>query len=73
MLMIDGKEIDGEYVIVALGVDSKAKEHILGLVQGSTENSGWAQTPHHRTYLREPMRRCPVLARQPPIRLNCAA
>ncbi len=43
VLMIDGKEIDGEYVIVALGVDSKAKKHILGLVQGSTENSAAVQ------------------------------
>jgi putative transposase len=39
VLMIDGKEIDGQYVIVALGVDSNAKKHILGLVQGGTENS----------------------------------
>ena len=43
VLMIDGKEIDGEYVIVALGVDSKAKKHILGLVQGGTENSAAVQ------------------------------
>lgn len=43
VLMIDGKEIDGEYVIVALGVDAKAKKHILGLVQGSTENSAAVQ------------------------------
>lgn len=43
VLMIDGKEIDGEFVIVALGVDSKAKKHILGLVQGSTENSAAVQ------------------------------
>ena len=38
VLMIDGKQIDGEHVVVALGVDSTAKKHILGLVQGSTEN-----------------------------------
>lgn len=43
VLMIDGKEIDGEYVIVALGVDSKAQKHILGVVQGSTENSAAVQ------------------------------
>ena len=39
VLMIDGKEIDGQYVIVALGVDFKGEKHILGLVQGGTENS----------------------------------
>jgi transposase-like protein len=39
VLMIDGKEIDGECVVTALGVDSTGKKHVLGLVQGSTENS----------------------------------
>jgi len=39
VLMIDGKEIVGEYVVVALGVDFTGKKHILGLVQGGTENS----------------------------------
>jgi transposase-like protein len=39
VLMIDGKEIDGECVVTALGVDSTGKKHILGLVQGTTENS----------------------------------
>ena len=39
VLMIDGKEIEGECVVTALGVDSTGKKHILGLVQGTTENS----------------------------------
>ena len=39
VLMIDGKEFAGEHVIVALGVDETGKKHVLGLVQGSTENS----------------------------------
>lgn len=38
VLMIDGKEFAGEHVIVALGVDGTGQKHILGLVQGSTEN-----------------------------------
>lgn len=43
VLMIDGKEFAGEHVIVALGVDETGKKHILGLVQGSTENSNVVQ------------------------------
>jgi transposase-like protein len=39
VLMIDGKEFAGEHVIVALGVDGTGKKHVLGLVQGGTENS----------------------------------
>ncbi len=39
VLMIDGKEFAGEHVIVALGVDETGKKHVLGLVQGCTENS----------------------------------
>ena len=39
VLMIDGKHIHGECVVVALGVDVQGKKHILGLVQGATENS----------------------------------
>lgn len=39
VLMIDGKEFAGEHVIVALGVDETGKKHVLGLVQGGTENS----------------------------------
>ena len=39
VLLIDGKPIKGECVVVALGVDIKGKKHVLGLVQGGTENS----------------------------------
>jgi len=39
VLMLDGKEIAGESVIVALGVDEQGTKHILGLMQGGTENS----------------------------------
>lgn len=39
VLMIDGKEFAGEHVIVALGVDETGQKHVLGLVQGGTENS----------------------------------
>ena len=39
VLLIDGKPIKGECVVVALGVDFKGKKHVLGLVQGGTENS----------------------------------
>ena len=39
VLMIDGQVFAGEHVIAALGVDETGRKHILGLVQGSTENS----------------------------------
>lgn len=39
VLMIDGKQLYGECVVTALGVDFKGQKHILGLVQGATENS----------------------------------
>lgn len=39
VLMIDGKPIKGECVVVALGLDFTGKKHVLGLVQGGTENS----------------------------------
>lgn len=39
VLMIDGKQLRGECVVVALGVDFQGEKHILGLVQGATENS----------------------------------
>lgn len=38
-LLIDGTPLHGECVVVALGVDLQGKKHILGLVQGATENS----------------------------------
>ncbi len=39
VLLIDGKYLYGECVVVAMGVDFQGKKHILGLVQGATENS----------------------------------
>lgn len=36
---IDGLEIAGQVVIIAVGIDSKGKKHILGLWQGATENA----------------------------------
>lgn len=39
VLMIDGKQLHGACVIIALGVDLQGKKHTLGLVQGATENS----------------------------------
>ncbi len=38
-LMIDGIEFGGSIVIVALGVDLAGNKHILGISEGSTENS----------------------------------
>ncbi len=38
VLLIDGKQIQGECVVIALGVDSQGKKQVLGLVQGGTEN-----------------------------------
>lgn len=38
--MIDGTEIAGECVVVALGVNSTGKKQILGLVQGGTAIRG---------------------------------
>lgn len=43
VLMIDGKQLYGECVVTALGVDVKGHKHILGLVQGATESSTVAQ------------------------------
>lgn len=39
VLMIDGKHLYGECVVTALGVDVQGNKHVLGLVQGATENS----------------------------------
>jgi len=38
-LVIDGKEIKGHLLVVALGVDTEGKKQILGLWQGATENA----------------------------------
>lgn len=42
-LMIDGKQLYGECVVTALGVDCKGQKHILGLTQGATENGAVVQ------------------------------
>ena len=42
-LMIDGKQLYGECVVTALGVDLKGQKHILGLMQGATENGTLVQ------------------------------
>jgi len=39
VLMIDGKQLHGECVVTALGVDVQGNKHVLGLMQGATENS----------------------------------
>jgi transposase-like protein len=39
VLMIDGKQLYGECVVTALGVDLQGNKHVLGLAQGATENS----------------------------------
>lgn len=39
VLMLDGQHFAGECVMVALGVDESGKKHLLGLVQGATENA----------------------------------
>lgn len=38
-IMIDGVHIGGRTVIVALGIDSSGKKHIIGIREGNTENS----------------------------------
>lgn len=39
VLMIDGVDVGGHTVIIALGIDTKGEKHILGLRQGATENT----------------------------------
>lgn len=36
---IDGIEVSGEILIIAVGIDRQGKKHILGLWQGATENA----------------------------------
>jgi len=43
VLMIDGKVFEGECVVLALGVDQTGKKHVLGLLQGATENAAIVQ------------------------------
>ena len=39
VLMIDGVEVGGHTVVIALGIDTKGVKHVLGLRQGATENA----------------------------------
>jgi len=43
VLMIDGVDVGGHTVVIALGIDSKGVKHILGLRQGATENTAVAK------------------------------
>ncbi len=38
-VFIDGIEIGGHTLVVALGVDGKAEKHVLGIAEGTTENA----------------------------------
>jgi transposase-like protein len=39
VLMIDGVQVAGQTVVIALGIDTEGAKHVLGLWQGSTENA----------------------------------
>jgi transposase-like protein len=39
VLMIDGVHIDDHVLLVALGIDTDGKKHVLGIREGATENS----------------------------------
>jgi transposase-like protein len=39
VLVIDGMPLDGQMTIVALGVESSGKKHVLGFREGATENA----------------------------------
>ena len=39
VLMIDGVDVGGHTVVIALGIDTQGVKHILGLRQGATENT----------------------------------
>lgn len=43
VLMIDGVNVGGHTVVIALGIDIKGGKHILGLRQGATENTAVAK------------------------------
>lgn len=43
VLMLDGVEVGGHAVVIALGIDTKGFKHILGLRQGATENTAVAK------------------------------
>lgn len=43
VLMIDGVDVGGHMVVIALGIDTQGVKHILGLRQGATENTAVAK------------------------------
>lgn len=43
VLMLDGVDVGGHAVVIALGIDTKGVKHILGLRQGATENTAVAK------------------------------
>jgi len=44
ILYLDGLVFGGHHVIVAVGVDAEGRKHVLGLVEGASENAAAAQT-----------------------------
>ncbi len=43
VLMLDGVDVGGHTVLIALGIDTQGVKHILGLRQGATENAAVAK------------------------------
>lgn len=43
VLMIDGTALGEHVLVVALGIDSEGRKHVLGVVEGSTESHGVCQ------------------------------
>lgn len=43
ILMVDGVDVGGHTVVIALGIDNKGVKHILGLRQGATETTAVAK------------------------------
>lgn len=43
VLMLDGVDVGGHAVVIALGIDTKGVKHILGLRQGASENAAVAK------------------------------
>lgn len=43
VLMIDGTALGEHVLVVALGIDSQGRKHVLGVVEGSTESHGVCQ------------------------------
>ena len=44
VLMIDGIHVDAHVVLVALGIDTDGKKHVLGFHEGATENANACKT-----------------------------